>query len=74
RDLDLEGGRLRHGGTGGSAIAHAVSGEPSFELAVRQKTRFGNRLEANIYVARKASATPPQNYAPISNFSPRERV
>src|SRR5262249_10978217 len=69
RELDLDGRGLRDGRTVGSAIAHAVSRGPSSSLPGRQKPRFGKRLEAEIYVARKASATPARSYAPLSNFS-----
>jgi hypothetical protein len=36
--------------------------------------RFGKRLDAEIYVASEASATPVASYAPLSNFSGRSRV
>jgi hypothetical protein len=36
--------------------------------------RFGKRLEDEIYVASKASATPVASYAPLSNFSDPSRV
>jgi hypothetical protein len=32
-------------------------------------SRFGKRLDGEIYVASKASATPLASYAPQSNFS-----
>jgi hypothetical protein len=38
--------------------------------AERENRRLGKRLGDEIYVASEASATPPQNYALLSNFSP----
>jgi hypothetical protein len=43
-------------------------------LAGRENSRFGKRLEGEIYVASEASATPLASYALQSNFSHRQRV
>jgi hypothetical protein len=37
--------------------------------AERENRRLGKRLRGEIYVASEPSATPQQNYAPLSNFS-----
>jgi len=37
-------------------------------------TRFGKRLDSEIYVASEASATPVASYALLSNFSGLSRV
>src|SRR3954470_13416776 len=43
-------------------------------LTVPESSRFGKRLECEIYVASESSATPVASYAPLSNFSARQRV
>jgi hypothetical protein len=42
--------------------------------AGQQNSRFGKRLDDEIYVASEASATPLRSYAPQSNFSAPPRV
>src|ERR1700687_5028379 len=44
------------------------------EPAARQNSRFGKRLDREIYVASEASATALRSYAPQSNFSAPWRV
>src|SRR3954464_2589203 len=43
-------------------------------LTVPESSRFGKRLECEIYVASESSATPVASYAPLSNFSAGQRV
>ncbi len=42
---------------------------PLIEAADPENYRFGKRLQDEIYVASKASATAVASYAPLSNFS-----
>src|SRR6266446_9104092 len=51
----------------------AYSG-PSVSQPRSQNPRFGKRLDREIYVASEPSATALQSYAPLSNFSPLQRV
>jgi hypothetical protein len=47
---------------------------PLIEARDPENYRFGKRLEDEIYVTSKESATPLASYAPLSNFSRPSRV